>query len=540
VAEVAEVQIPSGAQVLLLRTLKPDGTQLEPEAIEGKETVSLPGVQVGDFVEYEYLMAQPSRGKSQPGFTAASFYYQVARQPNNWSTYYVLAPKGSGMKVDAHNLKGPPGVTKVEGEREVFFHEERRVPPYIPEPNGPPTGNEFLPFVSVGAGATGNDGLVSAYADAFLDKGQITFDVETFAHAASKGLEGRPALHAVYAAVMEKLSQRDAGLGVSAAASAAQDRGSRLWLLRSSLRALGFDVRVAAVRTFNTDPAPYLFPNEALLPYVCLKVSWTDEGGRQEVWLDPLVRFAPFGELPEAASDKEAYLFPEPGAPLEKTRTPARKPRPAKEVALDLKLSEDGVLEGDGSESYQGYEAAQLAEALETISPDQREQALQSALSRYFGGADLSKLELDFKREVGGKVVVRYAFRAPRFGRRDSDTRLVLSNSATFPVLLGRRFLQLGMRRTPLFLDSSESSHTLVKLRLPKGWVLRQPLREAKTQSPWGNFVRRESQDGDLLTLEEDYRLEMARVPPKDYDEFAHFAGEVDLIQGRDLLVEKK
>ncbi|MBS1150011.1 MAG: hypothetical protein H6Q89_1709, partial [Myxococcaceae bacterium] len=31
-----------------------------------------------------------------------------------------------------------------------------------------------------------------------------------------------------------------------------------------------------------------------------------------------------------------------------------------------------------------------------------------------------------------------------------------------------------------------------------------------------------------------------ARVPPKDYDEFARFAGEVDLIQGRDLLIEKK
>ena len=42
------------------------------------------------------------------------------------------------------------------------------------------------------------------------------------------------------------------------------------------------------------------------------------------------------------------------------------------------------------------------------------------------------------------------------------------------------------------------------------------------------------------MTLDEDYALSMARVPPKDYDEFARFAGEVDLIQGRDLLVEKK
>jgi len=523
-----------------LRTLKPDGRQLEPEAIENKESISLPGVQVGDFVEYEYLLAQPPRGMSQPGFTAASFYYRVAGQPNNWSTYVVIAPKGAGMKVDGHNLEGPAQPPKVVGDKEVFFHEERRVTPYIPEPNGPPSGNEFLPFVVVGAGATGNEGLINAYSDAFIDKGQITFDVEQFANKAAHGLTGRAAVEAVYSAVEEKLSGRDVGLTVSAAASAAQDRGSRLWLIRSSLRALGFDVRLAVVSTFNTDPAPYLFPNEQQLPYVCLRVTWTENEKPQEVWLDPVVRFGPFGDLPEAASARDAWLFPEPGLPQQKVRTPPRTPRPLKEVALTLKLSEDGVLEGEGVETYQGEEAAQLAEALEQVPNDQREQALQSALSRYFGGADLSKLRLDMKHEVGATVVVGYGFRAPRFARRDSDTRLVLSSAVTFPVNLGRRFLQLGLRRTPLFIGDSESSHTVVKMSLPHGWALKDPLAKAQGISAWGSFVRREHQEGDVLTVEEDYKLQMARVSPKDYEAFGTWAGEVDVTQGRDLIIEKK
>ncbi len=144
--------------------------------------------QVGDFVEYEYLLAHAPRGPTQPGFTASSFYFQIARQPNNWSTYVVTADKGTGMHVDPHNMQSPQ--PKVEGGEEVFAHEERRVAPYIPEPQGPPSGNEFLPFVSVGAGATGNEGLVAAYADAFLDKGQVTAEVESFARTASRG-EGR-------------------------------------------------------------------------------------------------------------------------------------------------------------------------------------------------------------------------------------------------------------------------------------------------------------------------------------------------------------
>src|SRR5262249_54266877 len=99
ISELAEVSIPAGAQILTLRTLKPDGSSLEPESIEGKDTVSMPGVQVGDYVEYEFLEAHSPRGPGEPGFTAANFYFQIARMPNNWSTYAVIAPKGMNLSV---------------------------------------------------------------------------------------------------------------------------------------------------------------------------------------------------------------------------------------------------------------------------------------------------------------------------------------------------------------------------------------------------------------------------------------------------------
>jgi tetratricopeptide (TPR) repeat protein len=534
VQDIAEVQLPAGAEVLTLRTLKPDGRRLEPESIEGKDAVSLPGVQVGDLVEYEYLLAHPSRGPGQPGFTAGAFYFQIARQPNSRSTYVVVAPKGTGMKVDAHNIEAPPVV--VEGEFEVFRHEERRVPPYIPEPHGPPSSNEWLPFVSVGAGQTGNEGVVQAYADAFLEHGQVSHEVRAFAKAAAGEAAGVDAVKAVYAAVMEKLSGRDAGLTLSAAASVAQDRGSRSWLLVSALKALGFDARLVAVRTFTADPSPYLFPQESLLAYLCVRVLLPD--GRA-VWLDPLVRYAPFGELPEFASGgREAYVFPEPGRPLEKVRTPASQARAPKEVRLTLTLSEDGVLSGDGEETYSGYDAAQMAEALESLPVDQRDQALQAALSRYFGGANLSNVKVATKREVGGKVKVTYHFVAPRFGRPEGDGRLVV-NSLTYPHMLGRRFLATSSRVTPLFIEASEAVHTVATVTLPKGWSLASPLGEVELEGPAGRFVRREKQSGEVLHIEEDFRLEQARVAPKRYDDFARFAGELDLLQQRDLLIER-
>lgn len=535
VQEVAEVQLPQGAVVLKLRTLKADGTSLEPENIEGKDAVSLPGVQVGDLVEYEYLLAHPPRGPGQPGFTASSFYFQVARQPNNWSTYTVLAPKGSGLTVDAHNLADVAPV-RTEGDREVFFHEEKRVPPYIPEPQGPPSGNEWLPFVSVGVGQRGSEGVIRAYADAFIDRGQVTHEVDVFARAAAGAASGLEAVKAVYGAVMKKLSGRDAGLGMSAASTVGQDRGSRTWLLQASLVALGFDARLVAVRGFTADPAPYLFPNEALFPYVCVRVL---VDGRP-VWLDPMVRFAPFGELPEfALGEREAYVLPAPGRPLEKTTTPKHSERPSKTVKLKATLDDEGALSGEGEELYVGYEAAQLSEALEQLSPEQRRQALEQALSRMFGGADLESVDVDTKKDEGGaQVKVKYAFKAGRFGRREGPGTMVLG-ALTFPWNLGRRYLVLGQRVTPLFIEASESTKASVTLTVPEGWRLKEPLSEAKAQCPWGHFVRKESQQGRVITVEEEARLVQSRVPVKEYERFGQFAGEADLLQGRDVLLVK-
>lgn len=533
VDEVAEVNIPAGASVLKLRTLKADGTVLEPENIAEKDTISLPGVQVGDSVEYEYLQAHPARGPGQPGFTSASFYFQVARQPNNWSTYVVVAPKGTKLEVDAHHIDAPPVV--VEGELEVFRHQERRVPAFIPEPVSPPAGTEWLPYVTVGAGQRGNEGLVHAYADAFMLNGQRTVDVDELAAEARADKTGLEAVKAIYSAVMKRLSGRDSGLGVSAAASVGQDRGSRTWLLYSALKSAGFDARLAAVRTFTSDPAAAKFPSEVLLPYLCVRVA-LPEGA---IWLDTLVRFAPFGELPELAlGEREAYLLPEPGAPLEQVKTPPRVDRPGKKVTLSLELSAEGVLSGKGEEVYQGFEAAQLSEALESMAPEQRHQALEQSLSRYFGGADLSKVELDSAREVGAPVKVRYEFKAPRFGRLEGSGRMVLG-SLTFPSMLGRRYLALGARRTPLLIDSTERAETITTVKLPPGWQLKEPVPDIKLDTAYGSYRRTERQEKDVLSLGETLVLKQARVAPKQYEAFAQFAGEVDLMQSRDLLVQQ-
>ena len=63
---------------------------------------------------------------------------------------------------------------------------------------------------------------------------------------------------------------------------------------------------------------------------------------------------------------------------------------------------------------------------------------------------------------------------------------------------------------------------------------------EVKLNGPSGEYLRREVQQGSQLKIEEDFHLTQARIAPRQYDAFVQFAGEVDLVQQRDLLFEKK
>ena len=72
---------------------------------------------------------------------------------DDWATYAVVAPRGSGMTVDAHNMPAP--TIKTEGGLDVLRAEVRGAPALVPEPNAPPSGTEQLPFLVVGAIAGG-------------------------------------------------------------------------------------------------------------------------------------------------------------------------------------------------------------------------------------------------------------------------------------------------------------------------------------------------------------------------------------------------
>jgi hypothetical protein len=527
VGKLAEVHLPAGAEVLTLRTRKRDGRSLEPENLADKDSVSLPGVEVGDFVEYEYLASTASRGPSLPGFAMPKFYFRMADGQIFRSVFEARAPKGHGLAVDAHGMEAP--VVSEEGAYDRVTAERRNAEAFVPEP-GQPSVDEILPFVQVGAGA-GNDELLTSFGDMLIDRTRPTLEIERFAREAAAGKQGLEAVRAVYEKVMQEVKGKEGSLTGSAAATLAQGRGSRLLLLRAALDVLGVRSRLFLVRPFGADPAPYRFPVSELFSSPALEV----EVAGQTLLLDPSVRFAPFGRLPVQAEGQDAAILPGVSERLSHFRTRSLSGDDIKKVSLTLTVSPDGVAAGEGEERYEGFEAAYLRSGLERLDEEQRKQAIEAAVSRTFRGASLTSFEVREEERSGTPVVLRYRFSTPGFARVDGN-RLVLSHGI-YPAGLSRRYVALFERATPLYLGSPERQDLSAEVRLPKGMGLVGPPQSVKLESPFGRFERTEKTAPGQIRITESLSLPMNRVPAARYGELVRFVSAVDKEQAREWVV---
>ncbi|HTN51464.1 MAG TPA: hypothetical protein VML50_03600 [Anaeromyxobacter sp.] len=526
VERYGEVDLPAGAELLALRTLKPDGRTLEPDRTgSGKGAISLAGLEPGDAIEVDYVRAV--RGRRGGGYAADPFFFQVPGASLFRSVYVVRAPAGLGLEADGHGMEAPAPVR--EGAFEVIRAERRDAPAVVPEPDAP-GGAEFLPFLAVGVGG-GRDALVRGLADALAGRTRPTLELSELAAEirAAAGPKPTPAAlaRAAYGRVARTVLGQGGSLAEDASAVLSRGRGSRVIVLKALLGALGVEARLALVRPFAADPAPYRFETLAHYPSVLLRVK----AGGEIFWLDPSTRLAPFGAFPAGLTGCEALVVPEPGEAVEATRTPVAALVPdQRELRARIAVDADGNAGLSGSDRYQGASAGELKEAFGRLDAADRRQAIEAMLGRNFRGVTVSEVTVAGEEDPDVPLEIRWKARAPDLVRA-SDGGLVLE-APLFPVRLGARYVRLATRTTPLLVPAEERLTQRIEVVAPPG---AHPQAEASRRiaSPFGVLSRTEQAQGDVLVREERLELERGRIPPERYPEFGAFAGAVDQLQER-------
>ncbi len=143
-----ELSVPE-EELLELRTIKSDGSVVEPEPPEkSKTTFSMGGLQEGDMIEFKYVTsssASPSRPRRHLG---QRFFFQTIEIPMDVSQYVVIVPEELKLKYEQVNFSKPPSITRNNGKK-VYKWEARNMPAVPREPLVAAEA-EFLSFVRVG------------------------------------------------------------------------------------------------------------------------------------------------------------------------------------------------------------------------------------------------------------------------------------------------------------------------------------------------------------------------------------------------------
>jgi hypothetical protein len=211
---------------------------------------------------------------------------------------------------------------------------------------------------------------------------------------------------------------------------------------------------------------------------------------------------------------------------------PAKDPDD-RQMDLDATLAADGSAEVKVRERLRGWPAIEWREALEKLPPDRvRPEFEQRTLGFYFPGATLEDLTWSGKDDDDGPFVVEYRFRAPALARRVGDHLLL---PAPYPAMLGRRYVGIARRLTPLQLEYAPETALTAHITLPAGATVELPPPVSIHDGPgaFGVFEQRAERAPHGLTLRARFAMPRLQVAPARYPAFVDFASRVDRAEAR-------
>ena len=514
-----EQRFPS-AYLLTLRTIKPDGTIVEPEIVPNKRSIGMSGLEVGDIVEYEYLMMSGYNGvKRGCYYTPYVFMFQDVEKPFARTCWSIKYPPSFKMSFYEQNLPAPPVETKEDGLI-VRKYEYRSMPRLVYEPDLP-SRNFYLPLVD----AVGN------------------LDWRDFALSLQNEVTGS---HPVSLEISEKCGSLLAGLGTDAAKIEAiidfvlseidgegrswgnptetllLGEGNRLQLAMAMLAAAGirYDFLFAEPTTEALDGNR--LPTEGRFRIPVLRVY---PGGKTaDYYLESRYRDA--GILPWYLQGAKALSVTSPEPWKELTLGSDWGPWKACEQDEKRVFGPTGDLNVSLSQALDPDQGAQFRSAFKKLPKDRWKEVLQMAFAKQFGNVEIADYDFLNLDENEKSLVLKASAKVSSYA---SATGGVLRIEEPIDRLeLMKNFGSLEKRSLPLSTGTPFIINQAYTLSLPDGEVAAVLPGKKKVESKYGSYsiiVRKESGG---FTVRRNAFIPFQIVPPSEYPAFVSFLKQVD------------
>ncbi|MFW6087918.1 MAG: DUF3857 domain-containing protein, partial [Myxococcota bacterium] len=526
VDDQGEFQEPDGARMLTLHTIKPDGTRLEPDAIRGKDSVSLPDLTPGDYVEHEYVRFEASPGGMPGAVIGDRFYFRNFETPFDRSEMAVIVPEETPITVDPRGPAPEASERVRDGLREYRWTvTESR--PLTREPMSV-APQEWIPSIAWGIGAEW-ELLVDGLLDALVDKDVIDPQARRLARKVTgDAQDDATKARRLYAWVLEHVEDADS-VFEPAAPMLAQRTGDRNRVLRYLLGLVGVESKLVLARSIASDQTDAQVANDQTFTNLLLMVEPEEH---EPVFLSLGERGAPFGYVPPGLRGQEALVLA-PGAPrVTVPEGAAGQDRHTAEATLALQP--DGGARARMVEVYRGAGAVAWRNNLEGVPNAMLEERFgKQYVARLIPGARLTDLEIEGRDDPEAPVVLRYAFDVSNLGRRQGN-RWILP---TFlPPQFAPRYASMAKRTTTQVVAPPFEQDFTLRVEVPGGVSLPASWKPVRLAGPGGaRFAMRAAREGDALVVERKARIPLQRVSADGYPKWAAFCRAADQAASREI-----
>ncbi len=530
VDENGEFNVPDGARLLTLHTVKADGTRLEPDAIAGKASLSLPNLAPGDYVEFETLRGESPSVGFPGGYLGNRFYFKSFEVPFDHTELVVLLPPSMEPVIDPRGPAPQMQQTTKDGLK-VLRWSARESRPLKPEPLSV-ASREFLPSVNLGVKVSW-EAYVESLRDLLADKDVV--DPSARQALASilgdaQGAQASVKAAKIFRWVTDQIEPTDEVFGLAPAMFAART-GHRERILRYLLGLADIPSDLALARGLEADHSEARLPDLETYGYLLLRVQ-TEKG---PIWLHAGARHAPFGYLPQQVRGEAALVL---NAQAERSVVPAGDPlQNMRHVEVEATLTKSGGATLHVRESLRGQGAISWRNDLDEIPAAELQARFEeSYVPSVIAGARLKKLSIENREDAEKNLVIDYELEIDTLGHRtDHELRI----PPILPSRLSAQFARAGERSTTQLVAPTQAMEVLVRVNLPDGAkVLSAPRASAQEHPIQARFKAGSKIDGSKVMLERSLRLPAARVRPAEYAGFAAFCRAVDLAEASELVIQ--
>jgi tetratricopeptide (TPR) repeat protein len=518
---------PPGGLVLHLRVIKPDGRVLEPEPVSGKATLTLPHLEVGDYVELEHITAQAGDGAKGQQYGGPHWFFREADKGYWQSEFIVVTPAAKELEIETRG-NVPPARTRELG---AFVERRWRVdlsPPAEVEPDSPPI-TEFLPTVRVGWGIS-LDSTLARLVDLAGDETPLDPRLRAKAWDIVRGVPEQATderARLLYRWIIEHVQDGKESDGRRVITSGS---GSRQSGFRYLLRLIGVESQLALVK--NRLAAPPLGKLSEVEEYNALVMRFaTDRGVR---WIMVRDKFAPYGYIPAELRDQPAIVLA-PTMPRDVVRAPGMVDGVLYEGRATVQ--DDGAATLDLVLTLSGNRAIAWRNALDRV-PQARlfDFVERELIAPSFDGGHVRDLKAEGADAVDRPLVMRLRVDVPQLAKA-AQGRLAVR--APFAPSLSA-LAALPERHTPLLRTASWHTEVRLSVVLPDSATMPGDVPRGELHFGDSSVVAKDAVRGHAIEFNRVIDLPAGRVQPGDeYSGWQRFVRDADALLTRDVVVGK-